>query len=108
MIEKGDLVYIDFNPQAGREALGNRPAIVLSPKKFNEITGFATVCPITRTVKGWGFEVELPEGLKLEGAIMTDQVKNLDWKARNIKKVDEAPYEVVKKCIDKIHTFIDY
>lgn len=104
--DRGDLVYINFHPQAGHEQAGRRPAIVLSPKKFNEVTGFVTVCPITNTKKGWGFEVELPDGLAFSGVILTDQQKNLDWSASSIQVVDKVPDEILEMCIKKIHTFI--
>ncbi|MEK3884297.1 type II toxin-antitoxin system PemK/MazF family toxin [Paenibacillus sp. PL2-23] len=79
--DRGDLVWINFNPQAGQEQAGRRSAIVLSPKAFNETTGFVSVCPITHTVRGWGYEVLLPSGLVFNGVILTDQIKNLDWRA---------------------------
>ena len=104
--DRGDLVYVNLNPQAGHEQAGNRPGIVLSPKIFNETTGFAAVCPITNTIRGWGYEVKLPEGLAFQGVILTDQVKNLDWKARNIRVRGQAPEEIVNDCLAKIHTFL--
>ncbi|OUS69214.1 mRNA-degrading endonuclease [Paenibacillus sp. MY03] len=104
--DRGDLVWINFNPQTGHEQAGRRSAIVLSPKPFNETTGFVSVCPITHTVRGWGYEVMLPEGLVFNGVILTDQVKNLDWRARRIDVVGKAPEEVVNECLDKIRTFL--
>lgn len=104
--DRGDLVWINFNPQAGHEQAGRRSAIVLSPKAFNETTGFVSVCPITHTVRGWGFEVLLPEGLVFDGVILTDQIKNLDWRARRIVVVGKAPDEVVDECLNKIRTFL--
>lgn len=104
--DRGDLVRINFNPQAGHEQAGRRSAIVLSPKAFNETTGFVSVCPITHTVRGWGFEVLLPEGLVFDGVILTDQIKNLDWRARRIVVVGKAPDEVVDECLNKIRTFL--
>ncbi|OBR68414.1 mRNA-degrading endonuclease [Paenibacillus oryzae] len=104
--DRGDLVWINFNPQAGHEQAGRRSAIVLSPAAFNQTTGFVSVCPITHTVRGWGFEVLLPDGLVFDGVILTDQIKNLDWRARRIDIVGRAPDEVVHKCLDKIHTFL--
>lgn len=104
--DQGDLVWISFNPQAGHEQAGRRSAIVLSPKAFNETTGFVSVCPITHTVRGWGYEVLLPSGLVFNGVILTDQIKNLDWRARRIEIVGKAPNEVVNECLDKIHTFL--
>jgi mRNA interferase MazF len=79
---------------------------VLSPKAFNETTGFVSVCPITHTVRGWGYEVLLPDGLAFNGVILTDRIKNLDWRARRIEIVGQAPKEVVNECLDKIHTFL--
>jgi mRNA interferase MazF len=104
--DRGDLVWINFNPQAGHEQAGRRSAIVLSPKAFNDTTGFVSVCPITHTVRGWGYEVSLPEGLIFNGVILTDQIKNLDWRARRMDIVGKAPDEVVDECLDKIHTFL--
>lgn len=104
--EHGDLVYINFNPQTGHEQAGTRPGIVLSPKEFNEVTGFASICPITHTIRGWGYEVKLPDGLVFQGVILADQVKNLDWKARNLQIKGQAPEEIVTDCLAKIHTFL--
>ena len=104
--DRGDLVWINFNLQAGHEQAGRRSAIVLSPKSFNETTGFVSVCPITHAVRGWGFEVLLPKGLVFEGVILTDQIKNLDWRARRIDIVGKAPNELVNECLDKIRTFL--
>lgn len=103
---KGDLVWINLNPKTGHEQSGHRPAIVLSPKEFNQITGLATICPITNTVKGWGFEVPLPSGLAFSGAILTDHLKNVDWRARDIKVQEQAPSELVQTCIDFINTYL--
>jgi mRNA interferase MazF len=104
--DRGDLVWINFNPQASHEQAGRRSAIVLSPKSFNEITGFVSVCPITHTISGWGFEVKLPEGIAFDGVILTDQIKNLDWQARKLIIKGQAPDRVVEECLNKIHTFL--
>ncbi|MFZ3580380.1 type II toxin-antitoxin system PemK/MazF family toxin [Virgibacillus sp. DJP39] len=98
---KGDLVYLNFNPQSG-----HRPAIVLSDQSFNQATKFALVCPVTSKVKGYPFEVKLPEGLIIEGVILTDQIKSMDWKSRNLKIIGQAPLEVVEKCIKLLHTIL--
>ncbi|MEK5085216.1 type II toxin-antitoxin system PemK/MazF family toxin [Bacillus subtilis] len=105
-VERGDLVYLNFNPQAGHEQAGRRPAIVLSPKNFNQTTGFAVVCPITNQQKGYPFEVALPDGLAIQGVILTDQVKSLDWRARRFQVVGQAPEIIVSDCLDYIHTFL--
>lgn len=104
--ERGDLVYVCFNPQAGHEQAGTRPAIVLSPKDFNQSTGLAVVCPVTRQKKGYPFEIDLPTGLVFDGVILADQVKSLDWRARRFRIQGQAPAEVVSDCLDLIHTFL--
>lgn len=106
--DRGDYVYINLNPQAGVEKAGRRSAIVLSPKEFNKKTGFASICPITNTVKEWPFQVHLPEGEFFTGSVETDQVKNLDWKSRKIQVVGKADDEVVEDCLAKIETFLSY
>ncbi len=88
---RGDLVWLDFDPQTGREQAGRRPAIVLSEVDFNELTGFALVCPITNHAKDYAFEVPLPEGLPFTGVVLTDQMKSLDVKKRKIKVVGNVP-----------------
>ncbi|WP_135557170.1 type II toxin-antitoxin system PemK/MazF family toxin [Paenibacillus cymbidii] len=90
---RGDLVWLDFDPQAGREQAGRRPAIVLSESAFNELTGFAVVCPITNQTKDYAFEVPLPEGLPFTGVILTDQFKSLDVRKRNIKVAGNVPVD---------------
>ena len=86
----GDIVIIDFDPQAGHEQAGKRPALVLSPKQFNKITGFVWLCPITSQVKGYPFEVAVTGSEKTQGVILTDQLKSLDAQARRLKKVDQV------------------
>lgn len=90
---RGDLVWLDFDPQAGREQAGRRPAIVLSEMEFNELTGFAVVCPVTSQVKNYPFEVLLPEGLPFAGVVLTDQFKSLDVRKRKVKIVGHASIE---------------
>ena len=90
---RGDLVWLDFDPQAGHEQPGRRPAIVLSESDFNDLTGFALVCPITNQVKEYPFEVPLPEGLIFTGVVLTDQMKSLDVTKRRIKIVGTIDVE---------------
>ena len=73
--KRGDVIWISFNPQAGREQAGHRPALVLSPESYNRKVGLALLCPITSQAKGYPFEVEIPEGLKASGMILSDQLK---------------------------------
>ena len=79
---RGDVVWITFNPQAGHEQAGRRPALVLSPSSYNRKVGLAILCPITSQVKGYPFEVTIPAGSNLGGVILSDQVKSLDWRIR--------------------------
>ena len=104
--KRGDLGYLDFNPQSGVEQAGHRPCLVLSPESFNETTGLAIVCPITSQGGDWPFEVPLPEHLAFKGYVLTDHAKSVDWKARNFKVKSEAPKETVEKCLDIIQTFL--
>lgn len=104
--KKGDLGFLDFNPQSGVEQAGNRPCLVLSPESFNFTTGLAVVCPVRSRSGDWPFEVELPEGLNIGGYVLTDQVKSVDWRARNFRMRDETPPEITQECLNIIHTFL--
>jgi mRNA interferase MazF len=79
---RGEIIWINFNPQTGHEHAGRRPAVVLSPTEYNRKVGLLLLCPITSKKKGYPFEVELPEGLPLSGVALADQIKSLDWRAR--------------------------
>jgi mRNA interferase MazF len=100
--QHGDLVWLHFNPQAGHEQAGRRPAIVLSPREYNEKVGLALFCPVTNQVKEYPFEVVLPKGLKATGAILSDQLKSLDWKEHKIKRICKAPQVVIDEVIGKV------
>ncbi|SDC60327.1 mRNA interferase MazF [Pelagirhabdus alkalitolerans] len=102
-INQGDLVYITFDSQSENE---KRPCIVLSPKLFNQHTYFVAVCPITTQKKNYPFEVELPEGLNVNGVILTDQIKSIDKKTCVLKVFDTAPDSVINECLDKIYAFL--
>src|SRR5690625_160553 len=103
---RGDIVYLDFSPQTGREQAGRRPAIVLSPESFNQTTGYASVCPISNTKRKWGFHVAVPDDLNVSGVIIIDQVKNLDFRARNIEVIEKVSDDIVDLCIRKVRTFL--
>ena len=98
----GDVVWITLNPQAGHEQAGRRPAVVLSPRDYNGKTGLAILCPITNQVKGYPFEVLLPEGLPVAGAILSDQVKTLDWRVRNAELICNLPAEIISEALEKL------
>ena len=105
--ERGDVVWITFNPQAGHEQAGRRPAVVLSPKSYNGKVGLALLCPITSQVKSCPFEVAIPAGLPVNGVILSDQVKSLDWKARDAEKACSLPEESIKKVLQRVKTLIE-
>ena len=104
--DSGDIVWIMFNPQAGHEQAGHRPALVLSPKAYNGKVGLAILCPITSHVKGYPFEVKIPEGLEIGGAVLSDQVKSLDWKGRQVKFICKLPSAIYNEVIQKFSTLI--
>src|SRR5919108_3459794 len=100
--DRGDAVWITLNPQAGHEQAGRRPALVLSPSAYNGKVGLALLCPITNQVKGYPFEVRLPPGLAVTGVVLADQVKSLDWRARNAARISGLPAPVVGEVLSKL------
>ncbi len=104
--ERGDIVWIVFNPQSGHEQAGRRPAIVLSPQKYNSRSGLIICCPITSQEKKYPFEVKIPPGLIISGVILADQVKSLDWRARQAEFVCKLPQSAIEEVADKISLLI--
>lgn len=104
--ERGDIIWITLNPQAGHEQAGRRPALVISPAAYNRKVGLAIFCPITSHVKGYPFEVLIPAGHKAAGVILSDQVKSLDWRARQATFMDKVPESVMKEVLKKLSTLI--
>ena len=98
---RGDLVWLDFSPQAGYEQKGKRPAIIISPKEYNKKTQLALCCPITSNRKAYPFEVVLREQ-KIKGVILSDHLKSLDWKVRKAKFIEQAKTQTVSECMEKI------
>jgi len=105
--ERGDVVWVTFNPQAGHEQAGRRPAFVLSPKPYNGKVGLALLCPVTSQVKGYPFEVAIPDGLPVNGVILSDQVKSLDWRARRAEKACRLPDEVMGLVLQRVKALIE-
>ena len=103
---RGDVVWINLNPQTGNEQKGRRPALVLSPEDYNKKVGLAIFCPITNQVKGYPFEVLIPEKMKTSGVILADQVKSLDWKTRKAELICRIPEEVTKIVLKRIYTLL--
>lgn len=99
--ERGDLVWLNFTPQSGHEQAGHRPALTISPQAYNAKVGLAIFCPITSQIKGYPFEVKL----KLNGkssVILSDQIKNLDWRERKASFIAKADTKIIKETLQKI------
>ncbi len=94
--DRGDLIWLDFNPQKGHEQRGKRPALVITPKLYNEKTSLCLCVPITSKIKGYPFEVQIPKGLAVEGTILSDQIKNLDFSARDARFICKLPHPVLQ------------
>jgi mRNA interferase MazF len=103
---KGDIIWLNFNPQSGHEQAGLRPALVISPKEYNQKVGLGLFCPITSNRKGFPFEVIIPEGLKVKGVILSDHVKSLDWKMRKAKFACKLDKKIMKEVTDKLSLLI--
>jgi mRNA interferase MazF len=104
--ERGDAVWITLDPQAGHEQAGRRPAMVLSPAAYNGRVGLALFCPITSQVKGYPFEVAIPDGLSVKGVVGADQVKSLDWRARRAARIGALPSEVVAQVVARLQALL--
>ncbi len=103
---RGDVVWISLNPQAGHEQAGRRPALVISPGSYNARTGLSLMCPVTSHIKGYPFEVAIPTGLPVSGAILADQVKSLDWRARQAEPDCTLPVETTDEVLHKLATLV--
>jgi mRNA interferase MazF len=99
--ERGDIVWLNFNPQSGHEQKGKRPALVISPKEYNEKVGLGLFCPITSKIKNYPFEVKI-DSKKIDGVILSDQIKSLDWKTREIEFITKITPEKIDEVISKI------
>jgi len=113
--DRGDLVWLQFDVRGGgakaggsaeHEQSGRRPALVISPKTYNQRVGLGLFCPVTSRIKGYPFEVVLPESLPIAGAILSDQIKSLDWRVRAAERIGRAPDGVVDECLSKIETLV--
>lgn len=106
--DSGDIVWITFNPQAGHEQSGRRPALVVSPAAYNEKVGLALLCPVTNQIKGYPFEVILPGNSKVTGVILSDQVKSLDWKVRKAEFADKISQSEMEEVVSKIKALLPF
>ena len=103
--ERGDIVWLNFNPQSGHEQKGKRPAVVISPKEYNEKVGLGLFCPITSKIKNYPFEIKI-ENKKIDGIILSDQIKSLDWKTREIEFITKITPEKIDEVINKISVLL--
>jgi len=106
--DRGDVVWISLSPQAGHEQAGRRPALVLSPQAYNGKVGLALLCPITSQIKGYPFEVRIPEGCPVTGAVLSDQIKSLDWKARKTELACRVPDTTTTEVLQKLDTLLSW
>ncbi len=106
--DTGDLIWVTVDPEAGHEQGGRRPALVLSPRQYNVKTQLALACPITSKVKGYPFEVEVPPGGIITGVVLADQLKNLDWHARNATFESKAPLGLVTEVRERIRPLLGF
>jgi mRNA interferase MazF len=104
--DRGDAIWLSFDPQAGREQARRRPALVLSPASHNAKAGLAVVCPITSKAKGYPFETPLPSGLPIQGVVLSDRMRSLDWQARRAEKICDFTEAIVEDVTAKIAALI--
>jgi mRNA interferase MazF len=104
--ERGDLLWLIFDPQAGREQAGCRTALVLSPVAYNRRANLALVCPISTQPKGYPFEVQLPAGLSVSGVVLADHLKSADWAARRAQFAAKAPANVLAEVTAKLRSLL--
>ena len=104
--QRGDIVWLQFALQAGPRAGGRRPALVVSPRSYNGRVGLALFCPITSHIKGYPFEVELGPGGKVEGVVLADQIKSLDWRTCRAQKSDQVSEDIMREVTAKIEALL--
>ena len=107
VFEQGDIVYLDFDPQAGHEQKGRRPALVVSNNLFNRVSSLTMVCPITHTDRGHPFHVRLDKRTKTDGVIMCDQARMLDLNSRRASFEEKTPSDLVAEAVDIISGFLE-
>ncbi len=100
--DRGDVVWIDMSPTSGHEQSGRRPALVLSPLAYNMKSGIALMCPVTSRVKGYPFEVALPETAPVSGVVLSDQVKSLDWRERRAEIAGRVTEDVSETVLQRV------
>ncbi|HPL66435.1 MAG: mRNA interferase MazF [Deltaproteobacteria bacterium ADurb.Bin151] len=104
--ERGDLIWLSFDPQSGHEQSGHRPAIVISSREYNEKVGLALCCPVTSKIKDYPFEVRITIKNKIDGVILADQIKKIDWKKRQATYIASALKETLNETVEKLSLLI--
>ncbi|UQZ85506.1 mRNA interferase MazF [Paenibacillus konkukensis] len=104
--DRGDLVWLQFNQQAGHEQAGKRPALIISSASYNGKVGLSLLCPVTSKQKGYPFEVVIPQNLPIEGVILADQVKSLDWQSRQAAFICKVSQETLSEVVAKLDLLI--
>jgi mRNA interferase MazF len=105
--DRGDAVWLNFSPKVGHEQSGKRPAVVVSPKSYNKKVGLGLFCPITSQIKGYPFEVGIPAGTSITGVVLSDQIKNLDWRVRDAQFICKLPVSTMSEVRKKLRTLLE-
>ena len=103
--DRGDIIWLEFDPQKGHEQKGRRPGIVLSKKEYNQKSNLALICPITSRIKDYPFEVRINS--IIQGVILSDQIRSIDWKSRNAAFVEKIPEEILKEILENIDLLLN-
>ncbi len=103
---RGDIIWLDFNPQTGKEQMGRRPALVISPQNYNSKVGLVIVCPITSQIKNYPFEVRLPNTFQTKGVIISDQIKSLDYSIRNAEFIEKISEKLIAEVQKKLRLLL--
>ncbi|HEX3728500.1 MAG TPA: endoribonuclease MazF [Opitutaceae bacterium] len=106
--DRGDLVWINFDPQAGHEQAGRRPALILSPKAYNQKSGLMLACPITRQAKGLRFEVMLDDDDTVSGVVLSDHLRSMDWKARRAERFGRISSKTLEQVHDRVGALLQF
>jgi mRNA interferase MazF len=104
---RGDIVWLSFSPQVGHEQAGHRPGVVVSPGSYNRLTGLALICPVSSKSKGYSFETPLPAASPVQGVVLSDHVRNMDWRSRKARKGGRVPAPVLMDILRKLATLLD-
>ena len=103
--DRGDIIWLEFDPQKGHEQKGRRPGIVLSKKEYNQKSNLALICPITSRIKDYPFEVRINS--IIQGVILSDQIRSIDWKSRNAAFIEKIPEEILKEILENIDLLLN-